>query len=125
MRNAINWFEIPATDFERAVTFYTTVLGQDIRKGEFMGVPHGFFPADEEAVAGAIVAPPDAAPSSGGSLIYLNAGSALDAIVARVEPAGGKLLLPKTSIGEQGAIAIIVDTEGNRVGLHAPALAGS
>lgn len=120
MNNAINWFEIPATDFERAVGFYRTLLGQDIRKGEFMGVPHGFFPADEDGVAGAIVAPPDAAPSTAGPLVYLNAGQSLGAIVARVEPAGGRLVLPETSIGEQGAIAIFVDTEGNRIGLHAP-----
>ena len=72
MRNAINWFEIPATDFNRAVAFYRTVLGQEIRTGEFMGVPHGFFPAEDAGVAGAIIAPPDAAPSTSGPLIYLN-----------------------------------------------------
>jgi predicted enzyme related to lactoylglutathione lyase len=53
-------------------------------------------------------------------LIYLNAGQALSAIVARIEPAGGKLVVPETPIGEQGAIAIFVDTEGNRIGLHSP-----
>lgn len=120
MRNAINWFEIPATDFDRAVTFYRTVLGQDIRTGDFMGVPHGFFSADEGGVAGAIIAPPDAEPSASGPLIYLNAGNTLTAMVARVGAAGGQVLLPETSIGEQGAIAIIRDSEGNRVGLHAP-----
>jgi predicted enzyme related to lactoylglutathione lyase len=120
MRNAINWFEIPATDFSRAVAFYRTVLGQDIRTGEFMGVPHGFFPAEDEGVAGAIIAPPDAAPSASGPLIYLNAGDTLAAMVGRVDAAGGQVLLPETSIGEQGAIAVIRDSEGNRVGLHAP-----
>ena len=120
MRNAINWFEIPATDFSRAVAFYRTVLGQDLRTGEFMGVPHGFFPADEQGVAGAIIAPPDAAPSTTGPLIYLNAGTELAAMVGRVGAAGGQVLLPETSIGEQGAIAVIRDSEGNRVGLHAP-----
>jgi predicted enzyme related to lactoylglutathione lyase len=120
LKNAINWFEIPATDITRAIDFYRTVLDQDIRAGEFMGVPHGFFPADQEGVAGAIVAPPDAAPSLSGPLIYLNAGQSLSAIVARVEPAGGKVLLAETPIGPQGAIAIFADSEGNRIGLHAP-----
>ena len=120
IRNAINWFEIPATDIARAITFYRTVLGQDIRAGEFMGVPHGFFSADQQGVAGAIIAPPDAAPSLDGPLIYLNAGQSLSAIVARVEPAGGRLLVAETPIGEQGAIAIFADSEGNRIGLHAP-----
>jgi len=120
IKNAINWFEIPATDIARAISFYRTVLDQDIRAGEFMGVPHGFFPADEVGVAGALIAPPDAAPSLSGPLIYLNAGQSLSAIVARVEPAGGRLLLAETSIGPQGAIAIMADSEGNRIGLHAP-----
>jgi predicted enzyme related to lactoylglutathione lyase len=120
MKNAINWFEIPATDFDRAVGFYQAVLGHDIRKGEFMGVPHGFFPADKDGVAGAIVAPPDATPAVDGTLIYLDAGPALSAMVARVAPSGGRILLGETPIGEQGAIAIFVDTEGNRIGLHAP-----
>jgi uncharacterized protein len=40
--------------------------------------------------------------------------------VARVEPAGGRLLVAETPIGEQGAIAIFADSEGNRIGLHAP-----
>ena len=121
MSNAINWFEIPATDFSRAVGFYRTVLGQDIREGEFMGVPHGFFPAGEGGVAGAIVAPADAAPSSAGPLIYLNAGPALDEIVARIAPAGGRVVQPRISIAPQGAMAIFIDSEGNRIALHEPA----
>jgi predicted enzyme related to lactoylglutathione lyase len=52
--------------------------------------------------------------------MYLNAGNALDAMLARVAAAGGQVLLPATVIGEQGVIAIIRDSEGNRVGLHAP-----
>ncbi|MBK9942110.1 MAG: VOC family protein [Kouleothrix sp.] len=118
MRNAINWFEIPATNFDRAVAFYRTVLGRDIRTGEFMGVPHGFFPADEHGVAGAIIAPPDATPGAHGTLIYLDAAPSLGDAVARVARAGGQVLLPETSIGEQGVIAIVLDSEGNRVGLH-------
>jgi predicted enzyme related to lactoylglutathione lyase len=121
VNNAINWFEIPATDFARALGFYRTVLSQDIREGEFMGVPHGFFPADEGGVAGAIVAPADAAPAEAGALIYLNAGRSLDQVVARIAPAGGRVVLPRTPIGPQGAIAIFIDSEGNRVGLHEPA----
>lgn len=126
MNNAINWFEIPATNFERAVAFYSAVLGQELRTGEFLGVPHGFFPADEGGVAGAVIAPPPAsgspaAPSVAGTLIYLNAGFALDAMLARVEPAGGRVETPRTSIGPQGCFAIFIDSEGNRVGLHEPA----
>lgn len=120
MNNAINWFEIPTTDFERALAFYRTMTGYDIRAGEFMGAPHGFFPVDEGGVGGAIISRADAVPSMHGALIYLNAGNALNAMLARVAAAGGQVLLPATVIGEQGVMAIIRDPEGNRVGLHAP-----
>jgi predicted enzyme related to lactoylglutathione lyase len=125
VKNAINWFEIPATNFDRAVAFYRTALGQDIQVGEFAGVPHGFFPADEQGVAGAIVAGPavdgfEHAPSERGPTIYLNAGDQIEAIVARVADAGGAVVVPPTAIPPQGWIALIRDSEGNRVGLHQP-----
>ena len=28
MKNAINWFEIPVKDFEKAKAFYETILGE-------------------------------------------------------------------------------------------------
>jgi uncharacterized protein len=120
MQNAVNWFEIPAADFERAVTFYSTILGQPMRKDTFMGVPHGFFPADEAGVGGAVVFSPQAQPSDKGALVYLNAGGELDEMVSRAEAAGGKVAVTKTAIGQQGHFAVLIDTEGNRIGLHQP-----
>jgi uncharacterized protein len=55
MQNAINWFEIPATDLDRAIGFYSTVLGTTLQKSEFMGEPQAFFPSDQTSVGGAIV----------------------------------------------------------------------
>lgn len=121
MHNAVNWFEIPAADFERAVNFYNTVLGIEIRKDEFMGEPQGFFPGDDMAVRGAIVHSQRLTPSTAGTLIYLNTGTVagLEQALSRVESSGGKVTMPKTDIGEAGFIGIILDTEGNCVGLHA------
>jgi len=121
MHNAINWFEIPAVDFDRAVNFYSAILGKPVRKGEFGGMPHGFFNADEAAVSGAIVKG-NGEPSNGGALIYLNAETPanLSQIEGRIARSGGKVVLPKTSIGEQGWMVIFIDSEGNRVGLHSP-----
>lgn len=116
MSNAINWFEIPASDFDRAVAFYSTILGSPLHTGEFMGAPHGFFGSEE--VNGAVIKRADTQPGGNGPVIYLNADGVLDEVVARIEPAGGRVLVPVTSIGEQGALAIFLDTEGNRVGLH-------
>ena len=117
MSNAINWFEIPASDFDRAVAFYSTILDSPLHKDDFMGTPHGFFAG--EGVNGAVIHRADTQPGGDGPVIYLNADGMLDQVVARVEPAGGRVLMPITSIGEQGTFTIILDSEGNRVGLHA------
>lgn len=120
MNNAISWFEIPAVNFDRAVTFYDTILGKSLRRGAFNNIPHGFFPADERAVSGAVVLDPMYQPGEHGSVIYLNAGADIDGILSRVEAAGGKVVLPKVDIAPQGYMAHIVDTEGNKIGLHQP-----
>jgi len=121
MPNAINWFEIPAADFDRAVTFYSQLLGVEIAKSEFMGEPQAFFPGSDMEVGGAIVKSNRLTPSTTGALIYLNLQTAenLEQALERVESIGGKALMPKTDIGDPGFIGIILDTEGNQIGLHA------
>jgi len=122
MQNAINWFEIPAADFDRAVTFYSSVLATEIQKGEFMGEPQAFFPSDQTSVGGAIVKSDRLTPSMTGSLIYLNLGTIenLEQALGRVEASGGKILMPKTDIGDPGFIGVMQDSEGNCMGLHSP-----
>ncbi len=122
MQNAINWFDIPAVDFDRAVTFYETIMGVTLRRAPSGGTMNGIFPADRErnGVAGAVCAGDGYVPSAQGSIIYLNADGKLDDILSRVEAAGGKILRPKTDIGAPGFIAWLIDSEGNRVGLHQP-----
>ncbi len=121
MKHAINWFEIPSSDFDRAVTFYGMILDAPLRKEVFGGIPNGIFTYDQDdsgqAIGGAIVFEEHAKPGMSGTTPYLNCTGKLDAVLSRVEPAGGKVLLPKTDIGF-GSIALIADSEGNRVGLH-------
>ena len=119
MKPASNWFDLPSLDFDRARTFYETVLGVSFpvqppaREGE---VRMAFFP--DASPGGAIVHDPRLRPGVDGPVVYLNVNGALDACVARVEAAGGKVLVPVTGIGEHGRIALLIDSEGNRVGLH-------
>ncbi|NJO83182.1 MAG: VOC family protein [Blastochloris sp.] len=120
MHNPITWFEIPAVEFDRAVSFYSAILNQDLHKSEFMGDPHGFFPVDAGGVGGAIIKREGLTPSATGIVIYLNAGNDLNGIVARVASAGGQVLTPVIPIDPQGHMAIILDTEGNHIGLHQP-----
>lgn len=120
--HATTWFEIPTRDIDRAAAFYGAILGVELKRETFFGVPHALFPTDgKDAVGGALIHDPAIAPSTSGSLVYLNAGNEqnLEAIVGRVAGAGGKVLQGKTSIGPNGFIAVVVDSEGNRAGLHA------
>lgn len=113
----LTWVEIPANDFDRAVTFYQAVMGPSVSKGEFMGMPHGFFNLPNGGMGGAVI--PNEAPKlyDKGPLVYV-AVDDLDGVLKRVVEAGGSILLEKTEIGPQGFMAVILDTEGNRVGLH-------
>ena len=119
MKNALNWFEIPATDFNRARIFYETVLEITMIM-PFEGMKYAMFPSDMEqgAVGGGLVEEQGYEPSEKGSLVYLNGGDDLAVPLSRVEAAGGKILIPKMSIGANGYMAQFTDTEGNRVALH-------
>ncbi|MDJ0840292.1 MAG: VOC family protein [Acidobacteriota bacterium] len=120
MQNAINWFEIPAVDFNRAVTFYNAILDTELKQMDFQGMPHAMLPFNEtEGVGGAIVSAPELRPSQEGVRVYLNGGDDLGAVLDRVAGAGGTVAQPKTLINEQiGYSGAFVDTEGNHVGLH-------
>jgi predicted enzyme related to lactoylglutathione lyase len=123
MKNALNWFEIPTVDFERAKKFYEAVFQAEM---EILTMPEfdqtmAFFPSDQaEGVGGSIVKSPDAKPAQVGSLIYLNGGDDLSKPLGRVEAAGGKIAIPKTTLGPHGFFATFTDTEGNLVGFHSP-----
>jgi predicted enzyme related to lactoylglutathione lyase len=115
--NAVTWFEIPTTDFERATNFYETVL--DVKLSPFPGPePCNMFPSDG-GVGGCIVHRPHQKPAADGSLVYLNADGKLDASLKRAEKLGVPILVPRTEIpGGFGYFACLQDSEGNHVGLH-------
>lgn len=118
MSNAINWFDIPAADFKRAVKFYSTVLNVELQEMEMGENTIAFFPTTDKGIGGCIAAGKEYKPSADGSMVYLNGGEDLNLPLDRVEAAGGKVLSPKTSIGEFGYIATFSDTEGNKVAFH-------
>jgi len=121
MKNAINWFEIPAKKFERAKSCYEKVLDAKLETMtmEEMGMTMAFFPADwENGVGGGIAFGPGCEPSEKGALVYLNGGDDLSVPLSRVKSAGGKITVPKTSLGPNGFMAQFIDSEGNRVAFH-------
>ena len=118
MRNVVVWFEIPVKDLNRAVTFYSQVLGVELQTVEAGPNRMAFFPFAPGVASGALVESKDNVPNEKGTLVYLNGGDDLSLPLKRVEAAGGGILQGKTSIGEHGFIATFKDTEGNRAALH-------
>ncbi|RYF48974.1 MAG: VOC family protein [Cytophagaceae bacterium] len=122
-KSVISWFEIPSTNLERATKFYETIFNTKLNAVDMPNIRMRMFPLEDmmNGTGGAVV---DSngfhRPStSEGPLIYLNANPDVQHVLDRVENAGGKILVPKTSISpEYGFMAVIIDTEGNRVGLH-------
>jgi len=121
--NALNWFEIPATDISRAQKFYETIFGIKMDSmPEMMGMKMVNFPAEmgNGKVAGGITQSPNHKPGMDGAVVYLNANPSIDAVIGKIEHAGGKMIMPKMQISpEIGYMAFFVDTEGNRMALHA------
>lgn len=122
--NAINWFEIPVTDFERAKKFYESIYDYQMPENQMGTARMGFLLYDFKSgkVGGAIVYQPDFhKPEDAGSLIFLNCQPDLQVVLDRVEDAGGKILKHKILVSADeklGFWALIRDSEGNRIALH-------
>lgn len=119
MTNSINWFEIPVRDFNRAKKFYEAVYGAEVQEMPHPDLKYGVLPCDmQNGVGGGIVQGEGFEPSDKGALVYLNGGDDLSVPLSKVEAAGGRIVLPKTAIGENGFMAHFIDTEGNKIALH-------
>lgn len=118
MKNFVVWFEIPVNKIERAAKFYSTVFGADLSRMEKGPVKMALFPFKPGLASGMLVESKDNKPAKNGTIVYLDGGEDLNVPLKRVEGAGGKVILKKTSIDEHGFMAHFEDTEGNRVALH-------
>ncbi len=121
--NALNWFEIPAADTERAKAFYEEILDISLNTVNMAGMVMSMFPSGAGGsgkVGGALVKSEYHSPSMVGTMVYLNANPDIQTVLDRVEEAGGEVIMARTLIDEQtGYMAFFQDTEGNRIGLHA------
>lgn len=122
MKNAISWFEIPTANLDRAQQFYETILGIKLIKLDLPNIKMRMFPLEnQEGVGGALC---DSGgfhkPSAtDGPLLYLNANPDVQQVLDKVESAGGKILVPKTEISSEfGHMAVVIDSEGNRIAFH-------
>jgi predicted enzyme related to lactoylglutathione lyase len=119
--NAINWVEIPVTDFDRAKAFFSKIFDYDMPESMMGKQRMGFLLYDMQSrgIGGAIVKGEGYEPSKTGCKVYLNGGTDLNTVLNRVEAAGGKIVMAKTQITpELGYFAIFIDSEGNQLSIH-------
>lgn len=117
--NPVGWFEIYVQDMDRAKAFYEGVFGVQLAKLDSPEIEIWAFPMDNEryGAPGALVRMPGFASGANSVLIYFTcADCAVEA--AKAASSGGKLEKEKFSIGQYGYISLIIDTEGNMIGLH-------
>ena len=136
MNKIISWFEIPAKDFERALSFYREAFGISIDIFMFNNVQHGVFRVEDKEISGAIVDQNDMPGKNVGPVIFFNANPDMLEIIERIKENGGEIILskslikntisedgtaiiPKTLIDNNvGYYAYFYDTEGNKMGLY-------
>lgn len=115
--NAV-WFEIPASNFERAVKFYEAVFQVSLRR-EKIGGDLAVFPGSETSVNGAVVSQAGYLPAANGAVVYLSTGNDMTPYLERAVAHGGTIVTGKTALPPgMGHYAHFMDCEGNRVGLH-------
>lgn len=118
MNNTIVWVDIPVTNLERAVEFYSAILGQEVKKEEFEQFRFGLLPHSHTNVSGCLIESPAEHIADVGPLLYFNVEGRLDDAVAKAKHFNVEIIEAKFQMGEHGFRAVLRDTEGNRIALH-------
>jgi uncharacterized protein len=117
--NPVGWFEIYVQDIFRAKAFYEGVFQYTLTQLDSPIIEMWVFPMDmnKAGASGALVKMEDKSSGGNSTLVYF---SCEDCGVeeSRVAESGGQVFRPKMSIGDYGFISLILDTEGNMIGLH-------
>ena len=119
MKNPVCYFEIPVTDLERAIAFYKAVFDYQFERVNIDGNEMALFPAFDKAsgITGALAKGESYIPGKQGARIYFSVVS-IEETLHKAKLTGGKVLYPKTSVGEYGSVAEFEDSEGNCIALH-------
>ncbi|MFD2255583.1 VOC family protein [Luteolibacter algae] len=118
-RNPVGWFEIYVGDMERAKAFYEKTFDQSLERIPSPQLEMWAFPGecDGGGAAGALCKMEGKEAGVGGVIIYFSCEDC--AITSRKAiAAGGTMQLEKMNIGDYGFISLVLDTEGNMIGLH-------
>jgi predicted enzyme related to lactoylglutathione lyase len=119
MHKVFSYIAIPATDFDRAFKFYSEITNGLIRKNPNVPFPMAYFFDRENNDVGHLFQLPGFNPSADGAIVYMELAKDLSDTLAKIENAGGKVIMPKTLISPaKGYWALFLDTEGNKLALH-------
>jgi uncharacterized protein len=119
MKHLMNWVEIPVTNMERAMDFYSKILGITFNEMQIGPVKYALFPTEDRFNSGALAQGDYYKPSADGVTIYLDGGKDLVNILSKVATNGGMVIMEKTFLSaEAGYIGLFIDSEGNRIGLQ-------
>ena len=118
-RNPVCWFDIPVANLERAKKFYETVFNIKLTDLPPEWGKQATFPFENDGAnaTGALVEKEGFQTNTSSTVVYFSSEDCVTEEM-KVEKAGGKLLQPKTSIGEFGFISMLQDSEGNTIGLY-------
>lgn len=110
------WCDLMTDEPERARAFYTDVIGWttevvDIGKG-----PYTVLKTGERPVAGIMGKPPEASGAPTAWTAYVTVDD-VDARAARVEGAGGAVIVAPVDIPSVGRMAVIQDPTGGVIGI--------
>jgi len=120
MGNPVCWFEIISADAPKLQDFYKKIFGWKISTDN----PFNYGIIDTQAGSG--VGGGIGAPMGGeGHLTFYIAVPDIDASLAQIVAAGGKVLMPKTAVPNGPTLAHFADPSGHRIGLLEPGSMGT
>ena len=122
VKNPIAWFEIYTNDLARAQEFYESVLGVQLENLDVPGddgLKMLAFPSNMErhGASGALVKMNGFEAGGNSTIVYFDCDDC-SVEESRVVKSGGQVQQPKMSIGEYGFVSLVMDTEGNMIGLY-------
>ncbi len=117
--NPVCWFDIHVANLERAKKFYETVFNIQLTDLPIEWGRQSTFPFENNRInaTGALVEKQNYISNANNTVVYFSSEDCLTE-EKRAVNAGGKILKSKMPIGEFGFVSLLIDTEGNTIGLH-------
>ncbi|MDO6446872.1 VOC family protein [Colwellia sp. 1_MG-2023] len=118
MNNQIVWVDIPVTDLDRAISFYSALLDGEVLKQTYDQFNFGLLPHADTSVSGCLIESPAEHINEFGPLIYFNVEGRISQAVEIAKSFNVEIIEEMFQMGEHGFRAVLKDTEGNRIALH-------